>query len=52
MEKRNREQQSEARKPFRKPRLQIYGHIRAITQSTMGGNVQDAMEGTGMRSSA
>jgi hypothetical protein len=33
MEKEKKEQPSRARKPFRKPRLRIYGHISAITQA-------------------
>ncbi len=33
MEKEKKELQSQARKPFRKPNLRVYGHIRAITQA-------------------
>jgi hypothetical protein len=38
MEKEKIEQQSQARKPFQKPSLRIYGRISAITQ--LGGNGQ------------
>lgn len=33
--------QQAIRKPFHRPRLQIYGNIKTITQTTMGGRGSD-----------
>jgi hypothetical protein len=43
MEREKKEQQSRARKPFRKPNLRVYGHISAITQAVH--NNQGAKDG-------
>ena len=36
MEEEEKEQPCQARKPFRKPHLRVYGNISAITQAAMG----------------
>ena len=41
MEKEKAEQQPQVRKPFRKPRLRVYGHINTITQTTGKGDKGD-----------
>jgi hypothetical protein len=46
-EEKEEEQQSQARKPFRNPRLQIYGHISAITQASMGAIMDNIGKKTG-----
>jgi hypothetical protein len=38
-----------ARKPYRKPKLEIYGDLRAITQGNAAGAKADGMAGAGMQ---
>jgi hypothetical protein len=37
------------RKPYRKPKLEIYGDLRAITQSNATGAKSDGMTGASMQ---
>jgi hypothetical protein len=52
LDKKTKEHQSQVRKPFWKPRLQIYGHISAITQTSMTPMASDGGTASGFRKTA